>query len=169
MMIISARMVAAALLAATGFVFGAQSAVAEERGSFRMLLSFVHDFTTIDHAGAKVSGGSLTGTVTVLQSSGGVFVEGASYLASSVGYATISEAETDVRGACTMTDASGDSWFALVKRSVGDIEEGGGGAGRWELVGGTGKYAGVSGSCPYETQYLPGNRLVSIADCTWQK
>jgi len=54
------------------------------------------------------------------------------------------------------------------RRSVGDIEEGGG-AGRWELVGGTGEHAGVSGSCPYETEYLPGNHLVSIADCTWQK
>ena len=54
-------------------------------------------------------------------------------------------------------------------RSVGEIEEGSADVGRWELAGGTGKYAGLSGSCPYDVKYLPGNHLVSIADCTWKK
>lgn len=160
---------AALAIAATGFLFDARSAVAEESGSFRVLMSVVTDYTTIDHAGAKVTGGSSTGTSTVLQSSGGPFAEGATHLLTCVVYATISEADTDVWGACTITDASGDSWFALAKRSVGDIEEGSGGGGWWEMMGGTGKYAGLSGSCPYDFEYLPGNRLVSSGDCSWQK
>lgn len=82
---------------------------------------------------------------------------------------TISEADSDIRAACTLTDASGDSWFSLAKRSVGDIEEGGAGAGQWELMGGTGKYAGLSGNCPYDVEYLLGNHLVSTAECTWQR
>ena len=45
--LISARMVAAAVFAAITFVLGAQSAVAEESGSFRVLLSVVHDYTTM--------------------------------------------------------------------------------------------------------------------------
>ena len=166
---ISARMAAAALLAAAGFGFGAQTAFAEESGSFRALMSVVTDYTTIDHAGAKVTGGSSTGTSTVLQSSGPPFAEGATHLLTCVVYATVSEAETDVRGNCTITDASGDSWFALAQRRVGDIEAGDGGAGRWEMMGGTGKYAGLSGSCPYDVQYLPGNRLVTSSDCTWKR
>ena len=134
-----------------------------------MLTSVVHDYTTIDHAGAKITGGSLKGTTTVVWSSGGAFAEGATFLAACVAYATISEAETDIRGACSLTDGSGDSWFVLAKRSIGVVEVGGGGAGRRELVGGIGKYVDIGGSCSYETEYLPDNFLVSSADCTWRR
>ena len=162
-------MVAALAIATTGLVFGTQAAAAEESGGFRLLMSVVNDYTTIDHAGAKVTGGSSTGTSTVLQSSGGAFAEGAPNLMACVVYATVSEADTDIRAACTFTDASGDNWYAQAKRSTGQIEAGSSGAGRWELLGGTGKYAGLSGDCPYDVQNLPHDRLVLTADCTWQK
>ena len=84
-------------------------------------------------------------------------------------YATVSETDTNAHGACTIADASGDSWFALAKRRVGDIEAGSGGGGRWQMMGGTGKYTGLSGSCPYDTEYLPGNRLVTTSDCAWKR
>lgn len=73
-------MVAALAIAATGLVFGTQAAAAGESGGFRLLMSVVNDYTTIDHAGAKVTGGSSTGTSTVLQSSGDPFSEGATHL-----------------------------------------------------------------------------------------
>ena len=41
--------------------------------------------------------------------------------------------------------------------------------GRWELMGGTGKYAGVTGTCTYETSYLSLDRVVTEADCTWER
>ncbi len=164
-----ARTAAAALFAATGVVVGAQGAVAKESGSFRMLMSGVTDYTRIDHAGTKVTGGSLSGTITVLRSSGGAFAEGETHLLACVVYATTSETDTDVRAACTITDASGDSWFARAQRRAGEIKEGGGGGGKWELAGGTGKYAGLGGSCPYDVEYLPGNRLVSTAECAWKR
>ena len=160
---------AALVIAAAGFAFGARNAVAEERGGFGMLMSVVRDYTTIDHAGAQITGGSAAGTITVTRSSGGAFDEGATHLATCVVYARISEAAADLQAACTISDTSGDSWFVLAKRDTGDIEEGGGGPGRWELVGGTGKYAGLSGTCTYETEYLPGGFSVSLADCTWQR
>ncbi len=166
----SGRMTVAALaIAAMGFAFWTHGAAAEVSGSFRALMSVVYDYTTIDHAGAKVTGGSSTGTSTVFQSSGGVFAEGAAHLMTCVVYATISEADTDIRASCTFADASGDSWYARAKRSAGGVEAGSVGAGRWELLGGTGKYVGLSGQCPYDAQHLPGNRLVLTADCTWQK
>ena len=37
--------------AVSGLLFGAQSAVAEESGSFRYVQSVVYTYTTIDHAG----------------------------------------------------------------------------------------------------------------------
>ena len=166
----SGRLAAISLaFAAATFVCRAGSAAAEESGSFRMLMSGVHDYTTIDHAGAKVSGGSLTGTAALVRSSGGAFAEDAIHIVTCVAYAWVSEADTDVRGACTLTDVSGDTWFARAQRRVGDIEQGSGGEGRWDLVGGTGKYVGLEGGCRYDTEYLPGNRLVSTAECTWRK
>ena len=38
-----------------------------------------------------------------------------------------------------------------------------------EILGGTGVYAGISGSCTYDVGYMPDNWVAMIADCTWQK
>lgn len=167
-MMLSGSTAATALaFAAAGFAFGTGTADAAESGDFRMLMSGIANYTTIDHAGVKITGGDLTGTVSVIRSSGGAFSEGAAYVGTCVVYATVSKASTDVRSACTMTDASGDRWFVRGRRQAGDIEAGGGG--RWVLAGGTGKYAGISGECPYETKYLPGNHLISTTECAWRK
>ena len=116
-----------------------------------------------------VTGGSLTGTSTVLESSGEPFAEGSNHLITCVAYGKTTEAGVDIEGACTITDASGDSWFALAKRRAGVIEAGGGGEGRWKLVGGTGKFDGIEGGCSYDSNYLPGVHAVSIGNCTWQR
>ena len=167
-MMCTTRTAAIALaFAATVFLCRTGGAAAES-GSFQMLMSGVQDYTMINHAGAKITGGSLTGTATPVQSSG-PFVEGATQIVTCVVYASVSESDTDIRGACTLIDASGDSWFARAQRRVGNIEQGSGGQGRWELVGGTGKYDGLRGSCRYDTEYLAGNRIASTAECTWRK
>ena len=155
--------------ALTSLVFGAGAAVAEENGSFRLFQSFVRDYTVIEHVGETITGGSVEGTSTVLQSSGGPFVEEATHLMTCVTYAKTSETDVDIRGGCRLTDGSGDSWFALAERREGDLRDSGGGSGRWYIVGGTGKYAGISGSCSYETKYLPGVHIVSTKECTWTR
>ena len=38
-----------------------------------------------------------------------------------------------------------------------------------EIMGGTGAYESISGSCTYDVDYLPDDWLVMIADCTWQR
>ncbi len=167
---LSGRTVVVALaIAVAGYVSGPLKAVAEESGSFRMLVSLVHDYNTIDQAGTKITAGRAAGTVTLLASDGAEFPGNANQLARCVVHATVSQADSDLRAACTVTDRSGDSWFVMAKRSAGDIGEGESGDGRWEMTGGTGRYAGVSGSCSYTTEYLPENFVVSSGDCTWQK
>ncbi len=156
-------------VAAMGFVLGAHGAVAEESGGFRLLGSLTYDYMTIDHAGGTVTGGPLEGTVTVIESTGAPFIEGADSLATCLALAKMSDAGADIDSYCTMADASGDNWYSMAKRVAGDIREGGGGPGRWELMGGTGKYAGISGACSYVTEYLPENHLVSTLDCTWER
>ena len=71
--------------------------------------------------------------------------------------------------ALASSDLDGDLLYSKALRDEGTVGTGGGGAGRWDLLGGTGKYAGITGSCPYETQYLPGDWVVTTGECTWSK
>ena len=162
------RRVATLATAAASLALGTWPALAEE-GSFHLLASYAQDYTTIDHTGGHATAGSLKGSFTVLASSGAPFVEGAHSPASCVVFVRTSEAGFDLDSACTMTDGEGDSLYLDARRRSGDIEAGGGGEGRFELLGGTGKYAGIGGVCPYETSYLPDQRIVTEMNCTWRR
>ncbi len=159
---------AAALFLTAGVLFSA-SAGAEESGSFSMIRVQVQDYTAFDHADGSIFGGAIEGTSTILESSGGPFAEGEHSVSTCVAYGKRGAAGMDVEVPCATTDASGNRLDSLSKRVAGGVEAGGGGPGRMELTGGTGKYAGISGSCGYEVGYLAGKWLVLMADCTWRR
>ncbi len=165
----SNRRVAAALVVAAGMSCGAQIAVADESGSFTAIASMIRNYTTIEHAGGTIIGGVSEGTYTVLESSGGPFVAGEHSQVTCVIHGKRSAAGIDLVSPCTSTTAAGDKSYLVSKRSAGDVEEGGGGIGSLELVGGTGIYAGVTGTCTYQTDYLANDRFVTMTDCTWQR
>ncbi len=154
---------------ASWFLVAVPTAVAEETGSFTMLHSYERNYTVIEHAGGQVTGGSLTGTSTVLRSSGAPFVKGSVSTANCIVFVRMTEAGIDLEAPCTTTDADGDSLFFVSRRTAGDIQEGGGGAGHAEIVGGTGRYAGISGSCSYDTAYLPNGHTVTFPECDWKR
>ena len=163
------RRVPVAAAAVFGLWCAAGTAAASENGTFELVTSFVRDYVTFDHAGGTVTGGILRGTTTVTGSSGGPFAEGESNLEVCLVYATKTDAGMDLETPCTNTDTSGDTWFWMARRTAGDTEAGGGGEGRRELLGGTGKYAGISGACTYSARYLADNRSVSVASCEWRR
>ena len=167
-MTISPGGIPAVLAVAAGVMCAAQAVVAGESGSFAFIESAVHDYTTLEHAGHTVTVGPLRGTATVAESSGGLFAEGESYGTVCLVYVRRTDAGIDLEAPCTYTDSSGDQWYGLSKRRAGDVEVGGGGQGMQRIVGGTGKYAGVTGNCPYTTRYMPDNWLVAMATCDWQ-
>ena len=158
----------AALLAAAGLA-AAGPAAAGESGSFTFIESAVHGYTTLDHGGHTVTAGPLQGTGSVVSSSGGPFAAGSHYRAVCLVYAKSSQDGIELEAHCTFTDGDGDAWYGLAQRQAGDVAVGGGGQGNQRIVGGTGKYAGVSGDCPYSTAYLPDNWTVSTATCQWQR
>ena len=158
----------AAILAASAMA-AASPAAAGESGEFASIGGFVRDYTEIDHAGGTVVGGSIDGAVTVTESSGEPFAVGAHSNAMCVVYGKTSDAGIDLEAPCALTDADGDKLYLVSRRGVGDVEAGGGGVGAMTLEGGTGKYAGLSGSCDYETDYLPGDRLVTQWRCAWER
>ena len=121
---ISAGKVAAALVAGAGIMCAAHTATAEESGALRIVRTYVQDYTTIDHGGVRVTAGTLAGVATILQSSGGPFVEGTHDRATCVVYIKRSEAGFDLEVPCETTAPSGDKWYTLSKRSEGDVEAG---------------------------------------------
>lgn len=162
------RRVPVAAAASIVLLCAAGTAAAGQSGTVELVTSFVRDYVSFDHAGGTVTGGILRGTTTVTGSSGGPFALGESNLVVCLVYATKTDAGMDLEAPCTNTDASGDTWFWRARRTAGDTEAGGGGEGLRELLGGTGKYAGVSGTCTYSTRYLAENRSVSVASCEWR-
>ena len=166
---VSATRLSAALIAGAGVLGAAHIATAEESGDIRIIRTYVQDYTTIEHGDTSYTGGPLEGSVTILRSSGGPFVEGTHERITCVVFAKSTEAGIDLDAPCTMTAPSGDTWYTHSKRRAGDVVTGGGGPGTMEILGGTGVYAGISGSCTYDVGYMPDNWVAMIADCTWQR
>ena len=75
----------------------------------------------------------------------------------------------DLEAPCTINDSSGDKNFIVYRRKAGDVSAGGGGQGTIQILGGTGKFAGVTGACTYTVAFFPGNRGVTTQKCRWQK
>jgi len=163
------RAMTVALAAAMGILCAAPSAFAQESGSFSVIATYVRDFTSIEHADGVYFGGSMEGSTTTLASSGEPFAEGGHSLSTCVVLGKRSAAGLDLQSACTITNASGDALYLTAARRAGDVEAGGGGQGQLELAGGTGVYAGLAGSCAYETNYLANNQVVTTTDCTWHR
>ena len=165
----SSRGIAAAAFAAMAFSCAAEAAAADESGSFTALASLVADYTMIEHPGGTIVGGASAGTNTILESSGGPFAAGEHSHVTCVVYGKKSAAGLTLEAPCTSTAAVGDKFYLMSKRSAGGVEEGTGGAGSLELVGGTGKFAGVTGTCTYRTAYLAEGRVVTMSACKWRR
>ena len=67
----------------------------------------------------------------------------------------------------TLSTNSDDKIFSENIRRAGDIKKGG--AGISKTVGGTGKYAGITGECEYTVNYLPKNKASTIFECSYTK
>ena len=154
------RGVAAAMLAVSGALCAAPSAFAQESGSFSAIATYVRDFTSIEHADGAYFGGKLEGSTTILASSGAPFDAGGHSLSTCVVFGKRAAAGLDLQTACTTTNASGDTLFLTAERRAGDVDAGGGGAGQLQIAGGTGVYAGLAGSCGYQTSYLANDQVV---------
>lgn len=143
--------------------------LAQQSGTFKAIANYVRHFSTLEHAGETVFSGMLDGSVTILESSGSPFVAGRHSMSKCLAYGKRSAAGMDLETPCTIADPSGDRLYLLAKRSAGDVNAGGGGEGHFELMGGTGVYAGLAGRCAYKTDYLTNDRVITTTDCTWRK
>ncbi len=153
---------AAAALAA------AWTATAQESGTYRSVSSYHHEYVTIEHEGETFVGGPLNGTMTVIESSGGPFVAGANIVSDCVVFSRSHAGGLDLDAPCLFGDAADGMLYTYAVRKQGTVAVGGG-EGTWELLGGTGRYAGITGSCSYQAEYLEGDRVVVHSDCSWSR
>ena len=155
--------VAVAALFATGIVTA--PAHAQDAGTFRTIVVLLNDYTNFDHAGVRVMGGPVEGVSVIVESSDAPWVAGSSSRVSCLTYALAGEDGLDLEAACNITDSDGDTWFALATREKRNAD--GGGAGETMMLGGTGKYADITGSCSYTVASLPDNWQTTMMTCDW--
>jgi len=138
-----------------------------ESGSYESVGSFAPNYTKLEFPGQLITGGALQGAAQIVRSTGGLFAEGSNALFECIVFAKKSDAGMDLESPCIMTDTSGDKLFYVSKRKAGDMSTGG--EGRQEYMGGTGKFAGITGGCSYTTDYVSSNRAITHQKCHWQK
>ncbi len=158
------------IIISTVFLVLISNVIFAEQGTYETVFSGSSSMETIDMPGGKATSGSLYGVDTVTKTSGAPFLMGESTTGDCVLYLEKIEAGTNLSGRCAMTHpASGDRLYFTNSRKVGDTNTGSGGGGTSTIVGGTGRYAGMAGSCQYVVQYLPGKKFAAIQKCSWNR
>ncbi len=150
-----------------GLVAPLPPAFAQTNGRFTLDGSFTYSYDKLQHGSTTFAAGHLEGGAIVSSGRGALFTEGQSFLMSCVVFSESSADDLNLKAPCTLTEpkeGDGDELFVLLSREDGNL---GGGMGHGDLVGGTGKYANITGQCSYETRYLSTSILVTTYDCTW--
>ena len=138
---------------------------AAETGTFRMVLGGQHDYTIFGFVGQIIAGGAIEGVNTITESSGDPFMVGEQGRSTCMVYSKQNAANLesfDFESPCVHM-SSGDTLFTLTKGvgTMADIS--------LRIVSGTGKFAGITGSCSYEFGYLEDDWLVFTAECEWER
>ena len=147
-------------------LFATGPALAQDAGTFTALVVLQSDYALLDyHDGAVVFGGPLEGVGTTIESSAGPWIVGASSRVSCVVSGRRGpDGDVALESPCAVTDMDGDRWFTLAAR------QGKGGSnteGQSEMLGGEGKYAGITGLCTYAVAALPDRWQTTTITCDW--
>ncbi|MEO8007968.1 MAG: hypothetical protein ABI728_05540 [Betaproteobacteria bacterium] len=105
------------------------------------------------------------GTVTFIHSSGRPFVEGASATVQYASFSKKTPSGLELEADAVATFSSEDTLLMLFVRHPAD--PGTSGEGTVHLMGGSGRFAGISGQCKYKMDDPPGAWNVTVAQCQW--
>lgn len=149
-----------------------------EKGEFHFNLPSWHSFVRLN--GPKVEqpdggvqrleviGGYHRGGMNVSKSDHLLFPVGAPYAAEAVVFVQKIGANVALKGRIRYIDEDQDQWHGIIRRNDGTIrEENSGGAGYLVITGGTGKYTGIKGKCPYDVYYKKEGFMLVPTKCIW--
>lgn len=147
---------------------GAAVGSAQDAGRFRFVFGGERDYTTIEHPDKTVTAGEIHGLWVVTQGDeSGPFVDEAILHGGCVVRVTAAGGESDIAADCALEDEEHDELYLVGTRRSGDVVVGGDGV--FTLSGGTGKFDGIGGVCPYTVHYMEDDDLVIFAHCEWTK
>lgn len=148
-------------------------ALAQTSGQFSLAGSFTYSYDKVQQGSTTFTAGSTEGADLVTSGGDALFPEGKSFLTSCVVFSEDSADGLSLKAPCTFMESEevdGDELYALLTREQGDLGAADrGGEGRVDLVGGTGKYANITGQCSYDAQYISASTAVITRDCIWNK
>lgn len=134
--------------------------------SYQVVATYQYDYTTLAHGEVEYIGGPTKGTMTIIGSTGAPFVVGESFASRCLVFSRREGEGLELEAPCVDTSPSGSVLYSRFRQTQGEIGADGGGTREWELLGGSGEFEGVSGSCRYNTRYHA-EFLVVIADCQY--
>ena len=113
--------------------------------------------------------GGLDGIAAVIRSSGEPFGKGIHFYMTCAVFGKEAAGALKLVTKCTGTDVNDDRAHLYLSGgwSKGNLSEGGGG--EREMMGGTGRFAKVKGTCSYDAAYVTRNRNVTTVNCNWSQ
>ena len=115
----------------------------------------------------EITGGYNLGSWFVFNSSDQLFPDFAPLKFDGLIYIVRTGKDIVLKGAGTAIDEANDKIFAIIRRNDGTSEKGG--AGVVVLTGGTGKYVGIKGKCPYDLKFPKPGYGDLFFRCKWVK
>lgn len=149
-----------------------------EKGEFHFNLPSWHSFARLNGPKEEgpdggiqrleVIGGYHRGGMNVTKSDHRLFPVHAPYATESVLFVQKIGSDVALKGRIRYIDEEQDQWHAIVRRNEGTIKEkNSGGSGYLVITGGTGKYAGIKGKCPYDVSYKKEGFMLVQHKCMW--
>ena len=157
----SARRIAATLAVAGGLLCTGQYAVAEESGSFGSISVLTASLSTLTHFGETIFAGSSEGASVIMESSGAPFEAGNVIGLKCLTLGSASAAGESLEASCA-AGAGPDGELYLTSTRTGNV-------GHAELLGGTGIFEGITGTCSYEVAPASPTVDVLASECTWKR
>ena len=140
-------------------------------GSYEYSYVGSHNLAKVNTLDGTVTGGKLEGISIVMKSKGNLYQVGQNSENTCI---ILSKKESksknsELEAFCESIDIkTGDKTFAYNIRKEGTADSGSKGRGKQTIIGGTGKYKGISGVCNYTVKYLPNNKLTTIGTCDYK-
>ena len=115
----------------------------------------------------EITGGYNLGSYLVINSSDQLFPDFTPLKVDGLIYIVRTGKDIVLKGAGTLIDEDSDKMFMIIRRNDGTSEKGG--AGVILLTGGTGKYEGIKGKCPYDLEFPATGYGSPYFRCRWVK
>ena len=142
-----------------------------EEGSYEYSYVGSHNLAKVNTLDGTITGGKLEGISIIMESKGDLYQIGqnSENICIILSKREAMSKNSELEAFCESIDLeTGDKTFAYNIRKEGTADTGSKGRGKQTIIGGTGKYEGISGECSYTVKYLPNNKLATVGTCDYK-